>query len=671
TYADKHKEAIELFEEVRSKHPDREREIIRDLAEQYKWDGQYEKAVEAYKKALEYEPDDIALELDMAQVLIWLRRHKEATGIYESLLKKEGIALDESKLIDIARAYVDLKEYNRALDIYSGIEPWIRKGPSLMIEWARVCTYADKHKEAIELFEEVRRDYPENEKELIRELAEQYKWDGQYEKSIETYKRGLSIDPDNMALQLGMAQAYAMSGRHEEAMESYDLLLEKDPSSIEALLGKAEILSWRDQLEAAIGLYKRVLELDSQNIHALTGNARILVWQGYYRSGIDEYEKTLVLYPDNLDALEGLAFAYHWMGNEQKSVDTLEHLLELDKGRQYARKLYYQIRNSRTPYASSSSRYSHDKNGLRIFSSRLTSGLYPEMETNTEFIYEYLRYSNPNHNDSSPVSGQRGGVGYSKRFSDLLSFDSYLYLTNYDTKDFTPFTTNTWLTFSPNDMWKIYLGYDRETIEDIDSVRNEIVVDSGSLTADFRPNRWWYFSAKYKRGYYNDGNTQDTYLGKVEYRIHQDPYAKLYYNIYYSDWDAQKSHGYFNPYSIISHALGLYGSTNITKKLFIEGQSSIGYEFQNPPMSHPTYYAALGLNYRISEEWLMSLRGEYFNARPDEDTDKGYDKRTAYLTLTYSGAEKPEREEISEKPEREGYEKLPDATEPARPVTAD
>ena len=64
---------------------------------------------------------------------------------------------------------MNLKEYAKALEIYNNLEEWIRKGPSLIIEWARVYTYADKHAEAIALFEEIRRDYPEFEKDIIRE----------------------------------------------------------------------------------------------------------------------------------------------------------------------------------------------------------------------------------------------------------------------------------------------------------------------------------------------------------------------------------------------------------------------------------------------------------------------------------------------------------------------
>ncbi|MFA5272491.1 MAG: hypothetical protein WC412_09185, partial [Candidatus Omnitrophota bacterium] len=78
-----------------------------------------------------------------------------------------------------ARKLVDDKSYAEALDVYSRIGKELRRDPGLVIEWARVYTYADRHEEAIKLFEEVLSNYPERSSEILRELADQYKWSGQ------------------------------------------------------------------------------------------------------------------------------------------------------------------------------------------------------------------------------------------------------------------------------------------------------------------------------------------------------------------------------------------------------------------------------------------------------------------------------------------------------------
>ncbi|MBN1871441.1 MAG: hypothetical protein JW800_02600, partial [Candidatus Omnitrophica bacterium] len=96
-----------------------------------------------------------------------------------------------AEMLNDARLLVQKKEYEKALEIYSEIGYYLKRDPGLVIEWARVLAYAGKHKEAIELLEDVLLKHPERERDLIADLAEQYKWDGQYGKAVEAYKKAL------------------------------------------------------------------------------------------------------------------------------------------------------------------------------------------------------------------------------------------------------------------------------------------------------------------------------------------------------------------------------------------------------------------------------------------------------------------------------------------------
>jgi len=246
--------------------------------------------------------------------------------------------------------------------------------------------------------------------------------------------------------------------------------------------------------------------------------------------------------------------------------------------------------------------------------------------------YEWYLYRQPG---KYPLNGNRGGIDISHKINEYFEANSYLYLAKYSAYGFTPFTTNTWLTFKPNDILRIDGGYDRETFEDITSMNEKIIANSGSISFDLKPNRYWLFSSKYKRSHYSDTNNQNTIFSKVEYRLWQKPYLKLYYNFYYSDWADQTNHGYFNPSSIFSNTGGIYGSTNLWKKLFWENQFSMGYEVQHPKQSRPTYYVSTGLNYLLTQNLGLFTRAEYFLAK-DTDPGKRYSKGTLWFGLTYS-----------------------------------
>jgi tetratricopeptide (TPR) repeat protein len=545
-----------------------------------------------------------------------------------------------------ARHLVEQKSYSEALKIYTSISPELRKDPGLIIEWARVYTYADNHEEAIKLFEEVRSAHPERSAEILRELADQYKWNGQTSKAVQLYKEDLALKAEDPQIYLGLADALFSENKKNEALQIYNAALERWPDNTDALLGKANVLSYQDKLEQSYALYQKVLDKDPENLNALNSQARILVWQGYHRKGISRYQEILKRYPNNPDAIEGIAFALHWTGDDGRAAESTKKLLELEPNRTEAQDLYSKIKNSQSPFVRPYSRFTSDSTPQTVATGGVRSGLHLDYSTTIDGIYERQVFRK---RDSSvpTLFADRAGLGFSKSFGHTYEFNTFLYQTHFDKVDFEPFTTNTWFTYKPDDYWRFDVAYERETFEDNDALLRKIITDSVSVSADFRLNRFWFINTRYKRSYYSDDNRQNQFFGTLEYRFSQKPYVKLYYNYYYSNWKQYGLyHGYFDPSSLSSHAIGLYTGIDLTRKLFIEAKVSGGYEFQNKPdnqhalSNHPTCYAAASLNYRLADNWLLSLSGDYFTTWPDHGMDS-YQRKGTYISITYNFGASP------------------------------
>ncbi|MEI8348919.1 MAG: tetratricopeptide repeat protein [Candidatus Omnitrophota bacterium] len=545
-----------------------------------------------------------------------------------------------------ARSLVEQKSYSEALKIYSSISEGLRKDPGLIIEWARVHTYADNHEEAIKLFEEVRSAHPERSPEVLRELADQYKWSSKTSQAIKVYKEALALNAENLQVYLGLAEAHFWNDQRNEALQIYDEALKRWPDNTDALLGKANILSFQDKLEESYALYQKVLDKDPGNLNALNSQARILVWQGYHRKGISRYEKILQRYPKNPDAIEGMAFALHWLGDDTNAVRRIEELLEFEPNRKEAQDLYSQIKDSQHLFARPYSRFMRDSTPQTVATGGLRSGLRLNRSTSIDGIYEHQVLRKKGAHEPT-LSANREGIGLSKNFGNTYEFNTFLYAAHFNKIDFNPFTTNTWLTYKPDDYWRFDLAYDRETFEDNDALFYKVITNSPSLSIDFKLNRFWFFNVKYKRSYFSDDNRQNQIFSRIEYRFSQKPYIKLYYNYYDSTWgEPEISHGYFDPRSLRSHALGVYTGIDFTKKLFLEAKTSGGYEFQRKPdnahkkSDHPTYSAAASLNYRLTDNWLLSASGDFFTTWPDHG-QRSYQKRGAYLSVTYNFGANP------------------------------
>lgn len=560
-----------------------------------------------------------------------------------------------------ARKLVEEKSYIEALSAYSKISEGLRKDPGLVIEWARVYAYADKHEEAIKLFEEARSTHPERSIEMLRELADQYKWSGQIPKAIKVYKEGIASKVKDLRIALGLAEALFWNGEEDEALQIYDASLKRWPDNKDALLGKANVLSFQDKLEESYALYQKVLDKDPGNLTALNSQARILVWEGYYRKGISRYNEILKRYPKNPDAIEGIAFGLHWLGDDVAAVERIKELLEFEPNRKGAQELYSRIKDSQYPFIRPYGRFTNDSTPQTVVTGALRSGLHLNYLTSIDGVYEH-QVLRKKGSLVPTLSANREGVGFSSSAGDAYEFNAFLYETHFNKINFNPFTATAWFTYKPDDRWRVDLAYDRETFEDNDALLNKVITDSPSISFDFRPSRFWFFNLKYKRSYFSDDNRQNQIFSKIEYRLSHKPYVKLYYNHYYSGWgEPELSHGYFNPRSLHSHSVGAYTGRDLTRKLFIEARVSGGYEFQrksdtqHKKSDHPTCYAATSLNYYLAGNWLLSLSSDFFTTWPDHG-QRSYQKRGIYLSVTYNFGASPSA--------------LRDATRPSRATEA-
>jgi tetratricopeptide (TPR) repeat protein len=543
--------------------------------------------------------------------------------------EKQG---DQAAILDIARKLTEQKLYDKALENYFFIKDWLLKDAGLLIEWGRVYSYADYHSEAIGIFEQVIKDFPLRAKDIYRELGDQYKWNGQLGLSIQTYLKAIETQPGDADLLLGLAQAYAWNGQKRQALLEYDNILKNHPQNIPAMNGKAEVLSWMDRLETACRLYGKVLSLAPGNMLALNGQARIMVWKGFHRRGIRRYQDILSLDPRNEEALEGLAFAQHWDGQDAAAAKTIQGLLKINPKRKEATKLFFDIRNSQKPFVNNFNHYSKDKNDLTVFNLGLRSGFHVNYSIALEGILSWQEYRKPQRRD---IRNIKPGLGMNMRLAKIFEVNSFLYANDFKEVDFKTITTNTWVTIKPDDIWRFDFSYDHETFEDVDALANKITTDNVGISFDFRPNRFCFLSGRYRRSFYSDKNRQHMVFAKLEYRLLQKPFLKMYYNFYYSDWKFQFSNGYFNPKSIISHSVGLYSGVSLAHNLFVEAQASVGHEVQKPNADRPTYYSGGSINYRLSENWLVFLHGEYFNARSDVNSN-GYFRKYFALGVVYN-----------------------------------
>jgi tetratricopeptide (TPR) repeat protein len=105
--------------------------------------------------------------------------------------------------------------------------------------------------------------------------------EGQVEQALVNFREALSLNPQSLAAQLGLAEGEYTAGREEIAAKEYWRALQLDNQNRSALLALARIHSHHAQTwPQAASDYRNYLKQNPGDAHASLGLARVLAWQG-------------------------------------------------------------------------------------------------------------------------------------------------------------------------------------------------------------------------------------------------------------------------------------------------------------------------------------------------------------------------------------------------------
>ena len=595
--------------------------------------NRYREALDIYSSLYDILKNDPGLLVEHARVHSYVNNHIEAIRLFETAIKVAP-ALGETLTdelnnqkqflrLETARTLVEREEFNEAIKIYDDLGDFLNKDPGLLVEKARVYSYANRHDEAAQIFESILKDHKGYTPVFMRELGDMYTWARYFDKAVEIYRSALTLNPNDIVSQVALARALAWKGDLKEAHSIYDKVLTSTPEHIPSLIGKADAYTMRDRLGAAGKLLDKVQELEPGNVDAINMRARILVWQGQHHKGVDLYKELLDLYPNNLEALEGLAFGLHWADRDPEAFDVLEKLLVLRPSRKKANQLLGRIRNARRPEALLYGIYIDDNKPR----TSLEYGVSVKSLL-TAYLSVDLRYGHKRIEEKESVEKELDAdiVGFltSWHITRRLILNIDLQLTDYDQADWTELFYDAELEWRPSDTVYLDVGFDHDTVNSIEPISNELTEDSISARIKWKPDRMWDFSAEQTFGDYSDDNEKDSTLLIAEYRAMQTPYLTFYYNYYRGQWDTNES-DYFSPEDFNAHTLGAYLSRRFSVRHFGYLQGSLGREDHGEGVDNiPNYYLVAGYEYRPNDNWKINLRGSYFNS--DADEEKGHDR---------------------------------------------
>ena len=163
------------------------------------------------------------------------------------------------------------------------------------------------------------------------EEARSLKSKGAYAEAIESYQEIIKEDPENYEAIRELAQVYSWNKEYDKSIQNYDKLLGKNPKNYDALLGKAQVLSWKGDYDNAENLYTRIIEAVPSYFDAYMGLANVYLWSGKYDKGLGFLEKLERKDPENQEIIKKIFDVLYAKGDFKSARRYYRKLVRLDK----------------------------------------------------------------------------------------------------------------------------------------------------------------------------------------------------------------------------------------------------------------------------------------------------------------------------------------------------
>ncbi|MEP9411799.1 MAG: tetratricopeptide repeat protein [Candidatus Brocadia sp.] len=250
--------------------------------------GWINKALQRYKAYLQEKPEDMDVELELADFLQDSGKYLKAAAHYDSLIKKMG-KIPEAKddfakklLLGAARNAIKCRNENAAIEYYKQMLLFDKIDTTVINELAGILAGEDRTEEALEMCEKSLRNDPLN-LEMLRLKIDLLLRLKKYAEAQDAMKVIPAEERNNLKYLRLEADIEIWLGNYDTAIEKYQNLISQFPETHGLLPQYIKLLSWAKRWPLILDTIQR--EGDKIEI---TDDIRVIMVDAYLAVGEDE-----------------------------------------------------------------------------------------------------------------------------------------------------------------------------------------------------------------------------------------------------------------------------------------------------------------------------------------------------------------------------------------------
>jgi len=252
-----------------------------------------EEAVEAYRNAIDNDPDDEGLRFELADLYVALEQYEQAIRVLEDalLLNPDSIKAN----LTLANAYFGNRQ------------------PAKGIPYFRRVLELDSDQEQVRLHLAIA---------LVRV--------GDVALASDELKKLLKRYPDSMPGRLAMARLYRETGLNQLAVEQYRDLILRNPDLDQAYLELGLLYEELKEWQNALDVFTEVLELRPLDFTLRHHLSRVYVGMKRYDDALEELNIIVDLKPEDFDARRKIGLIFLEQERWADAISTFKELLDLN-----------------------------------------------------------------------------------------------------------------------------------------------------------------------------------------------------------------------------------------------------------------------------------------------------------------------------------------------------
>ncbi len=287
----------------------------------------YDKSIEAYKHAIDIDPKDKYSWFNMG--IDYYNKKDYERAIYSY---KRGLEIDpknNSALRRLGDIYKKKKDYNKAIECYEKSTLLDLKNRETWVSLGEVYIDTKRYNDAIQAFKEALKIDPKN-KSVWNYLGIIYRKKGKFDKSINAYKSAIQIDSEFDVAWSNLGRSYDSIKEYDKAIKSYKRALEINPENKVAFNNLALAYISKRDYDKAIEIYKHIIKVEPKckinwnNLGVAYGKKR------KYDEAIEAYKHVIEIDPNFKKAWNNLGIAYKNKGKYEKAIKSYKRAVEID-----------------------------------------------------------------------------------------------------------------------------------------------------------------------------------------------------------------------------------------------------------------------------------------------------------------------------------------------------